>query len=95
MAQLILAATTAAGQSSPVVALTRRNITFFAVPALAGAEQASIQISPDNGKTWFTTSLLLTNTNNLQKADTPGTFRADKTATAGATAIYAATEDNP
>ena len=93
-AVLILAATTGAAASKGAVALTRRHVSFFAVPALVAAETAALEVTPDNGQTWVSTPQQLSATTTLIAAIVPGTYRVNKGASVTATAIYAATEEN-
>ena len=95
MAQLIAAAAAGVSLSNPIVARTNRHVTVFCVPALVAAEVATIEISPDNGKTWVLSgvaSISATNTTRLIAA--PGLYRVNKGASVTPTAVYAANEDN-
>lgn len=93
-ASAAFASQTAAGQSTPIVVLTRRWVTLIAT-GMTGPDAAEIQITPD-GVNWMQSQFPNLDTNNpTRKIDAVGQYRVNKLTTTGLVAIYAATEDNP
>ena len=84
----IVASATGAGQSSEYHIDDDKQITVFAVPILAGAEEAEIELTNDGGITWAATGQILSASVNILQLEGPASFRVNKDATTSATAIH-------
>jgi hypothetical protein len=84
----IVASGTGAAQSSEYHVDDDKQVTIFAVPILAGVEEAEIELTNDGGTTWVATGQKLTATVNILQLEGPASFRINKDATTSATAIH-------
>jgi len=84
----IVTSQTGAAQSDEYYVDDDKQITVFAAPILVSAEEAEIELTNDGGTTWVATGQKLTATVNILQLEGPASFRINKDATAGATAIH-------
>lgn len=95
MADLILAATTLAARSKPFVIRSEAHASSMQV-GLAGAELATLEITPDQGKTWLVVLPAanndLTVANSTRQILSVGLYSYNKGVSVGPAAIYLSSE---